>query len=128
VTVLRNEERKERREQSVYCLLLFVLSYRVFLPCQRYFDRANIGWSGASALFAWLSHQLLRADVNGFDFDIWQESASADFDYVYCSAYGSSSCFDFNFVCSAVEEGYACQDIVHCRLSTNQNCVAFARL
>jgi hypothetical protein len=120
--------KKRKKEQSVFRLLLFVLSFCAFLLCQRYFDGADVYWSGAAALFAWLCHQLLCANVNVFDFDFWHESASDDFDYVYCMTYGSSSCFNVNFVCSAVEEGYASQDIVHCGLSANQNCIAFTRL
>jgi hypothetical protein len=75
------------------------------LPCQRDLDRADVGWS--TSFFARLRLQLLRANVNCLYFDVWQESASAYFNNVDCSADGSSSGFDFYFWCVAVEEGYA---------------------
>jgi len=77
----------------------------LFLPCQRDFDCADVGWS--ASLFARLGWQLLRANIYALYFDVWQESASDYFDDIDCAADGSSSGFDFYFWCVAVEEGYA---------------------
>jgi len=55
-----------------------------------------------------------------------------NFCYVYCSAYGSSPCFNAHFFCAAVKESDARKDIVHYRFLSNQDCVdlwhAFASL
>ena len=55
-----------------------------------------------------------------------------NFRYVYCSAYGSSACFNAYLFCAAVKESDACKDIVHYRFLSNQDRVdlwhAFASL
>jgi hypothetical protein len=96
------------------------------LPCQRDFNRADVG--GLTAFFAWSCCQLLCADIYAFYLYVWQESAPDYFDYVNCSAYGSSSGFNVYFIRIPMEESYAGQHIVHCRLSPNQNSVAFTHL
>ena len=99
-----------------------LLVIRRCLSRHRYFYCADVG--RPAALFTFSSWHLLCADVHSLDFHVWQESASDDFAHVNRSADGPSSCFYAYFICSAVEEGYASQHIVHCRLLPNQYSVA----
>ncbi len=123
----RYQEKKEKRGgSSLVCRVRFIQWLLQRLLRQRDFDGADVCWS--ASLFTLTRWQLLRAYVNSLHFDLWQESASHDFDDVDCMAYCHSSCFDFHFTSSAVEEGYAGQNVVHRRLSSNQHRIAITWL
>jgi len=126
VLLLRIWRRQKGRVRSVLSAVPASFVGVSRLSRQRDFDCADVCWS--ATLFAWSWWQLLRANIYALYFDVRQESASAYFDDVNCSAYWHSSSFNFYFRCIAVEEGYACQNVIHRRLSSNQYCIAFTWL
>ena len=85
------------------------------LPHQRYFYGAYVRGAlcGLRTFILVLRQELICSDADAFDFNIWQESVPDNFCDVDGSADGSSACFYSDFFCAAVEEGDACEDIVH---------------
>jgi hypothetical protein len=92
------------------------------LTHQRYIYCAYVCGS-LRCIFIILRLELVCSDADAFNFNVGEESVSDDFGNIDGSADGSSAGFDADFLGAAVEEGDACEDIVHYGFFADQDSV-----
>ena len=92
---------------------------REFLAGQGNFNCAYVCAALTGFLFLVNWEELVCADADVFYLYVREESVPNHFSYVDSSADGSAACFNAYVFSSAVEEGDACEDIVHDWLFAN---------